>query len=399
MTHEATTVTDVFQETLIQRCLALGLAVWPCDGHVRVTPQGDDATLQWLHSPLLGQQVQRIVSAWADDAEPRPVEMFSGCWLIPIVLTNGGPSHTIIAANLFTNASLDSSKFKEVCSSAGLSFEEGRRSLSTMIQPSSADPNQLRTMLQWCCTDLAQGAQNTVTLDEFSEQLIQSYEESTFIYRLARLLHSASGPFAAYETACGQIHQIMPFGWIASVFGADTSVEELTNQIIVAGELPCDQEVFNRSATVLINQFKSDDSDSTLCLQPDSNQLASLVNSEVVMERITIDEQLVGLLLAGNKQGLDSEVASNETQFLEASAYFLSVYCENIARFEEQHTLLMGTLQALTASIDAKDRYTCGHSERVSLLGTQLAVAMGLDAKRVEQVRISGLVHDVGKIG
>ncbi len=66
---------------------------------------------------------------------------------------------------------------------------------------------------------------------------------------------------------------------------------------------------------------------------------------------------------------------------------------------EERQALLMGAVEAMVASIDAKDRYTRGHSERVSLLAAKLARAAGLGAEEIERVRICGLVHDVGKIG
>ncbi len=77
----------------------------------------------------------------------------------------------------------------------------------------------------------------------------------------------------------------------------------------------------------------------------------------------------------------------------------MGVFHENIARFDEQKQLFMGTLQALTASIDAKDEYTRGHSERVAYLGALLAEAMMMDDQAVELVHTTGLVHDVGKIG
>ena len=59
----------------------------------------------------------------------------------------------------------------------------------------------------------------------------------------------------------------------------------------------------------------------------------------------------------------------------------------------------MGVLHALTASIDAKDPYTCGHSERVAMLSRLLAHEIGLPTEKVHQVYLSGLLHDVGKIG
>jgi HD-GYP domain-containing protein (c-di-GMP phosphodiesterase class II) len=64
-----------------------------------------------------------------------------------------------------------------------------------------------------------------------------------------------------------------------------------------------------------------------------------------------------------------------------------------------QRTHLLGYLQVLTSAIDAKDHYTRGHSERVGLLAGQMARLLGLPRETVEHYRISGLVHDVGKIG
>jgi HD-GYP domain-containing protein (c-di-GMP phosphodiesterase class II) len=63
------------------------------------------------------------------------------------------------------------------------------------------------------------------------------------------------------------------------------------------------------------------------------------------------------------------------------------------------NSMFLGMLEAITSSIDAKDRYTCGHSRRVALLTRQLAEAAGLDAPTVQRMHIAGLVHDVGKIG
>ncbi len=56
------------------------------------------------------------------------------------------------------------------------------------------------------------------------------------------------------------------------------------------------------------------------------------------------------------------------------------------------------TIYALAAAVDAKDHYTFNHSENVSTLATQLALAIGLDAEHVEMIRQAGLLHDIGKI-
>ena len=84
---------------------------------------------------------------------------------------------------------------------------------------------------------------------------------------------------------------------------------------------------------------------------------------------------------------------------MSATAAQLAIFLENALLYEDLNATFLGTLEALTASIDAKDRYTCGHSMRVALLTSQLASAAGLDEDQADRFRISGLVHDIGKIG
>lgn len=59
----------------------------------------------------------------------------------------------------------------------------------------------------------------------------------------------------------------------------------------------------------------------------------------------------------------------------------------------------LATIQALAAAVDAKDAYTRGHSQRVAQYASELAKYVGLSESEVELVRITGTLHDVGKIG
>jgi HD-GYP domain-containing protein (c-di-GMP phosphodiesterase class II) len=64
----------------------------------------------------------------------------------------------------------------------------------------------------------------------------------------------------------------------------------------------------------------------------------------------------------------------------------------------ENRELFIGTVKALAAAIDGKDPYTRGHSERVSRFSMAIAQRLGLSDEEVEKIRISALLHDVGKI-
>jgi HD-GYP domain-containing protein (c-di-GMP phosphodiesterase class II) len=65
---------------------------------------------------------------------------------------------------------------------------------------------------------------------------------------------------------------------------------------------------------------------------------------------------------------------------------------------EENRQLFIGTVKALAAAIDGKDPYTRGHSERVSRFSMAIAQRLGLSDEETEKIRISALLHDVGKI-
>ena len=55
--------------------------------------------------------------------------------------------------------------------------------------------------------------------------------------------------------------------------------------------------------------------------------------------------------------------------------------------------------ESLGNAIDAKDHYTCSHSEEVAVVSQAIGVQMGLDNERCELIHIAGHLHDIGKIG
>jgi len=64
----------------------------------------------------------------------------------------------------------------------------------------------------------------------------------------------------------------------------------------------------------------------------------------------------------------------------------------------ENRELFVGTVKALAAAIDGKDKYTRGHSERVARISVAIGKQMNLPEDELETLRISALLHDVGKI-
>lgn len=78
----------------------------------------------------------------------------------------------------------------------------------------------------------------------------------------------------------------------------------------------------------------------------------------------------------------------------------LEKYVEDIKKkAEENHTLFLSSIQMLAGAVDEKDPYTRGHSDRVTRYSVLIAKEMGLADEDIEKIRISALLHDVGKIG
>lgn len=77
----------------------------------------------------------------------------------------------------------------------------------------------------------------------------------------------------------------------------------------------------------------------------------------------------------------------------------LEHYIKDLQRSaDENRELFLGTVKGLAAAIDGKDPYTRGHSERVSRMSVAIAQRLELSDDECEKIRISALLHDVGKI-
>jgi putative nucleotidyltransferase with HDIG domain len=66
---------------------------------------------------------------------------------------------------------------------------------------------------------------------------------------------------------------------------------------------------------------------------------------------------------------------------------------------EENRELFVGSIRMLAAAIDEKDPYTRGHSGRVAKYSSIIGRELGLTPEDLDTLRISALLHDVGKIG
>ncbi len=66
---------------------------------------------------------------------------------------------------------------------------------------------------------------------------------------------------------------------------------------------------------------------------------------------------------------------------------------------DQLHPSVVETVTSLALAVDAKDQFTNGHSQKVSAYAALIAAEANLSAVEIEEVRLAGLLHDVGKVG
>jgi HD-GYP domain-containing protein (c-di-GMP phosphodiesterase class II) len=94
-----------------------------------------------------------------------------------------------------------------------------------------------------------------------------------------------------------------------------------------------------------------------------------------------------------------NELGSCEASLISTTAAMLASHSHNVALFEERESLLISVVRTLVSAIESRDPYTCGHSERVARFGKRLAREVGFDDDACERLYLTGLLHDIGKIG
>lgn len=96
--------------------------------------------------------------------------------------------------------------------------------------------------------------------------------------------------------------------------------------------------------------------------------------------------------------GMD-EFGTVEVGMLRSAAVLLTTHAHNAALFREKEELLVGTIKSLVRTLEARDSYTRGHSDRVAAVARIIAREVGYSNERTERLHLTGLLHDIGKVG
>ncbi|MEZ6054397.1 MAG: HD-GYP domain-containing protein [Planctomycetaceae bacterium] len=125
---------------------------------------------------------------------------------------------------------------------------------------------------------------------------------------------------------------------------------------------------------------------------------------------LTSSNQLTGWLVAVNKKSdfvaeemtyvcSESEFGTIEATLMEAAGTLIATHSHNVNLLSKQERLIQGMICSMSSAIEARDPYTCGHSDRVGRYARLVAEQMQLPQHDQDRIYLCGLLHDVGKIG
>ena len=106
----------------------------------------------------------------------------------------------------------------------------------------------------------------------------------------------------------------------------------------------------------------------------------------------------LGVLAVERKPG-DAPFSQADRDLLQSVGNQAALAVESSELRESEERIYLETISALALAVEAKDPYTRGHSKRVSELAAAIAIEMGLEKEEIQDVRCSGLLHDIGKLG
>jgi hypothetical protein len=177
----------------------------------------------------------------------------------------------------------------------------------------------------------------------------------------AYVLTGGTGPAASPQTPTEVLTQL-----VLPLMAADV-VMCLVNAAVLAGVISISQRVGLRQVLV-----------------------GTLVNGSVVYVGYGLFGVLLAVLWDAAQVGPLSAVLVLAPLFVARWAF---------AQYAEQHAAHERTVAALVQAVEAKDRYTSGHSERVARASVLMAEVLRMSQQRTATLHVAGMLHDIGKIG
>ncbi|TVQ60243.1 MAG: HD-GYP domain-containing protein [Phycisphaerales bacterium] len=384
-----------------ERCAALGAMTAVVDGCGMVIdpPLDDDTRVRWITAPAISGALADIAARWATQTEPAPAEVVPGVWVSAHPISHRRRRSGYLLAFQIMADALRGDSFAALCRDASVEVDEALAALTPIARHTRECVDAMPALLRWLYEDQEKISSQNLAVEGFSKQLTESYEEINLLYKLGRSMNELVQPENYVRLVLEELHATLSFRIIAAAFVDDRAAAgSIAGRFLQVGAEDSESAWLQRSARNVLGTIDTENT-AVLELPRNGDPVRRSVVANALALPVSRDARLLGVILVADKQGDDPDVSSVDIKLVAAAAGYMSILLDNSTLYEDQQSMFLGTLKALTASIDAKDRYTRGHSERVAHLTKQLARRAGMSDETLERYHIAGLVHDVGKIG
>jgi len=334
---------------------------------------------------------------WAEE-KPKVMTSRPGCIVMGIpVLKRRRMVAAALACYLPTGAT-ETEEFARECDYLHLDRQAVASLVDRPTHPADEAPSWIET-IQWMIDQSLQNAVARNELAAFSSNLGSTYEELSLLYRLSGAMKVDTSSEEFFQRVCTELLEVMHTD-AAAVVLTDRVDPGQAERVVRAGRLEMSDEKLRTLVKQLVQPELPQHSHGLVINQIDqpAGEGQAVARNLLAVPLVT-GELALGTLLAINKTDAEDGFDSTEQKLMHSVAGQASVFQANRHLYGELQELLMGVLHLLTASIDAKDQYTCGHSQRVAMISRRLAEMCKLKPEAVETIYLSGLLHDIGKIG
>lgn len=111
------------------------------------------------------------------------------------------------------------------------------------------------------------------------------------------------------------------------------------------------------------------------------------------------NKKMIGVLIVGNRKRPGHRFDKEDKDLLSSLSNHISIAIINAKLYKRLNDLFISTVTSLSRTLDAKDPYTGGHSARVMKYSIAIGREMDLREDVIEDIRLSSLLHDIGKVG
>ncbi|MGQ9604876.1 MAG: HD-GYP domain-containing protein [Thermogutta sp.] len=240
--------------------------------------------------------------------------------------------------------------------------------------------------------------------DELSFHLSSVYEEISLLHRLTQNLRLSKSDTELARSALDWLAEVIQaeglgllFLPVAGVAEEPGTVARTSPELLSVGRFPFSAEEVQRwSEKMRLADLGGPVVRNLSPEEAEASEYPTVRNWMGVA--VTEGENVFGYFLAVN-HARGQQFGTVQANMLHSVASILGIHSGNIELYRRQAELLAGVIRALSSAIDAKDPYTCGHSDRVARIAVRLAQDLGYSAEALTRVYLAGLLHDIGKIG